>query len=384
MINSSLIDSSVRAASKPLMLETSSQLAAAASKWRDCEILGVDTEFLRERTYRAELGLVQVSDGNTAWLIDTVRIDDFEPLKQLFTSAGILKVLHSSSEDLEVLWNTFGVSPHPMMDTQTACAMLGQPLQMSYHNAVKWMIGIEVDKDQTRSNWIRRPLKPAQLHYAATDVVFLPSMAAKMKHELEQLGRWQWLEEDVAWMLKSSKTPIEPDRAYLRFNRTHQLDPPSLNALKALAAWREKSAIQRNLARGFVISDTSLMQLAKRMPVNVDELHEIEGLHPNTVKRHQSTLLKIIEQNREKQEILEQNYPMSSRQRQLLTKMREVVKQEAGSLQVDPALLASRRLLETLIRSLESGGPVPDRLTGWRNAVITGKLLALAANGYKG
>ena len=108
MIDSKTIDRALRAAAKPLLLEKTEQLLAAAENWHQQPILGIDTEFLRERTYRAQLGLVQVSDGISAWLVDTLQLENLQPLKAMFADASILKVFHSASEDLEVLWNTLG------------------------------------------------------------------------------------------------------------------------------------------------------------------------------------------------------------------------------------------------------------------------------------
>ena len=384
MIDTSTIDSALHAATQPLLLENAEQLHAAARHWSGQAVLGIDTEFLRERTYRAQLGLVQVSDGYTAWLVDTKRLEDLEPLKQLFTNPAILKVFHSASEDLEVLWNTLGVTPHPMADTQIACAMLGQPLQMSYHHAVKWMIGVEVDKEQTRSDWIRRPLKPAQLHYAATDVVFLPAMLDKLRRDLVLRGRWSWLEEDVAIMIDNSQKAIESERAYLRLNGFSNLDMPSLHLLRALTAWREQTARERNLARGFVLPDAALLQLASRKPQSTRELAELTGLHPKALSRYQDTLLSIIGQNRDALEPIEQALPLDKQQRRVIDAMRDLVQREAKLLQVDPAILASKKQLEALLRAQESGSPIPERLRGWREPIITGKLLRLAVMALSG
>ncbi len=377
MIDSNTIESAERAAAQPILLERDDELRDAASQWSGAALLAIDTEFLRERTYWAQLGLVQVSDGRTAWLVDTMRLEHLEPLKQLFTNAAILKVFHSASEDLEVLWNTLGVVPRPMVDTQIACALLGQPLQMSYHHAVKWMIGIEVDKELTRSNWIRRPLKPEQLHYAATDVVFLPAMLEKLRRDLQHRGRWPWLEEDVAQMIDNSQQETDSARAYLRLGGSGQLDVASLHVLKALADWREQTARERNLARGFVIPDKALLQLATKKPQNVAELLELSGLHPNALRRYQDRLLEIISEYRDEQEPIEQALPLDNQQRRTINAMRDMVQIEAKRLQVDPAILASRKQLEALLRAYESGSPIPERLSGWRESVITGKLLQM-------
>ena len=196
MLDNTSIKQALSAGEHPILLESATQLAHAANQWEKSEVLGVDTEFVRERTYRADLGLVQVSDGQTAWLIDPLATGSLEPLAQLMANTAIIKILHSCSEDLEVLMHALGQLPQPLVDTQIASAMLGQSLQLGYHHAVKWLFDIAIDKDQTRSNWCRRPLHTRQLRYAAMDVVFLPMMLQKMRLKLEKADSVfrEWME----------------------------------------------------------------------------------------------------------------------------------------------------------------------------------------------
>ena len=215
MTNTSL-KKSLFAADHPILLETAAQLSEAKKSWAGNGLLGIDTEFVRERTYRANLGLVQVSDGHTAWLVDPVRLDSLEPLREMLVDPDITKVLHSGSEDLEVLFQAIGAVPDPLVDTQVACAMLGQPLQLGYHATAQWLFDIEVDKEQTRSNWCRRPLTDRQLHYAAMDVVLLPRIARTLLSRLTEMGRLSWMQEDVARAQCNAAIPVDPDLMYLR------------------------------------------------------------------------------------------------------------------------------------------------------------------------
>ncbi|MDZ4731287.1 MAG: ribonuclease D [Xanthomonadales bacterium] len=377
MLNSNEIETALHAALNPALLETHEQLEKAAHAWSQAEILGIDTEFLRERTYWAELGLVQVSDGQQAWLVDVIKIDDLTPLKSMFENQAILKVFHSSSEDFEVLWHALQVSPQPVADTQVACAMTGQPLQMSYHSAIKWLTGIEVDKDQTRSNWLRRPLSSRQLHYAATDVVFLPALVNQVRSTLLGQNKWQWLEEDVARAIAQSRESLQPQDAYLRLGGAASLGAGQLQVLRALAAWREQEATSRNLARGFVITDAELILLSRQLPESLEQLNEIEGLHERTLKRHGDALLAAVQAGLKSTEPVEAIQALDKSQKRIIGDMRNLVLVEAEAHGVDPALLASRKVLESLLRAVENGTDIPERLSGWRYRVITEKLINL-------
>lgn len=368
---------SLLAAEHPILVETPSQLGQAEQSWNGNKVLGIDTEFVRERTYRAELGLVQVSDGETAWLVDPVKLESLDMLQQLLANPAITKVLHSGSEDLEVLLNAVGALPAPLVDTQVACAMLGQPLQMGYHTTVQWLFDIEVDKEQTRSNWCKRPLTERQLHYAAMDVVLLPEMYAILKARLEEKGRWTWLQEEAARAQDIARRIVEPEQAYMRVSGAGRLDKEELRILRSLAAWRETTANEKNLARGFVISDAGLMELARARPASAREARKLEGIHPKALDRYAQTLIPLIESAPDDQSPLANLDSLNGAQRKQLSAMRDLVQQKARELEVEPALLASRRELERLIQAVSEDRDIPGRFTGWRKSIISDDLLAI-------
>jgi len=374
------INKAIEAAGNPILLESLAQLEEAEKIWMNCSILGIDTEFVRERTYRADLGLVQISDGETAWLLDPLAVKSYDPLLRMMENPGILKLLHSGSEDMEVLQNAIGAIPEPLIDTQIACAMLGQPLQLGYHHALKWLFDVEIDKDQTRSNWCKRPLNERQLHYAAMDVVLLPEMLLTLRPKLEEAGRWSWLQEDVARMRRNALETVDPDYAYMRFSAIGRMDNETLQALKYLARWREQVAKDRNRARGFVISDSTMLQMARVKPSSAEQLRDIDDIHPVALSLYEGTLLQLISDAAGDQAPVEKLEQLDERQRQQLKDMRSIVQSRSTELAVDPALLASRRELEKLIRALAAGSPIPERFLGWRKEIITDQLMAVAAS----
>jgi len=380
MLDNTAIKQALSAGEHPILLDSAAQLERAAKQWEKSAVLGIDTEFVRERTYRADLGLVQVSDGRTAWLVDPLCATSLEHLARLMANPEITKVLHSSSEDLEVLLYTLGQLPEPLVDTQIAAAMLGQPVQLAYHHAVKWLFDLAVDKDQTRSNWCRRPLSARQLRYAAMDVVLLPMMLQKIKPQLEETGRWHWLQEDIARMKRNSSTVVDPEMAYLRFPGIGRLDQPELKVLQALASWREKIAEKRNRARGFVISDSGLMQMATLRPSSPEEIREIEEIHPGALARYQGQLLRLIDTAPSDISPIEKIVALNNGQKRQLKAMRRVVSERARELGIDPVLLASRRELEKLIRAVAKGTQPPERFLGWRRKIVTDELLKLSVS----
>lgn len=369
------IKKAIESAEHPILLETVTQLKQAEETWNQSAILGIDTEFVRERTYRAELGLVQVSNGHMAWLFDPLALKTHEPLVQLIKNPGITKILHSGTEDLEVLLHAIGALPDPLVDTQIACAMLGQPLQLGYHHALKWLFDVEIEKDQTRSNWCKRPLTGRQLRYAAMDVVLLPEMYTTLRTRMEEAGRWSWLEEDVARMQRVARETIDPEKVYMRFAGIGRMDNTTLQVLKYLARWREEVAIERNRARGFVVSDASMLQIARLKPSNRADLDSVEGIHPVALSRYADVLLRLVEEACADPTPVEKFEQLDEKQRAQLKQMRAIVTKRSTELGVDPALLASRRELEKLIRAGTAGKEPPERFLGWRKQVVTDELV---------
>ncbi len=380
MIKQNEINTALTAADQVIMIESAQQLQQALEEWLECEVLGIDTEFVRERTWRADLGLVQLSDGKKVWLVDPLKTGPLPPLSSLFENQAIVKILHAPSEDLDVLLYTTGAVPEPLFDTQIACAMLGQSLQMGYHTTVEWLLDIIVDKGETRSNWCKRPLRPAQLHYAALDVCLLPMMHRLLLSRLQDLGREGWLAEDCSRLLNKAQTPADPEQTWKRIRGSTRLDGASLAILQSLATWRDKEAERRNLARGFVIKDTALLTIANQQPDSVDALTELDIWHPRAVQRHGHKMIATIDQILQEGRTAEQPDMLKVEHRKLMSDMRQVVQEKATELSVEPALLASKRELESLILS-PPGEPLPERFLGWRKDVITNELKVLK-DGY--
>lgn len=378
MNNKNEINTALNAADHPIMVESSMQLEQAVGTWLQCRTIGIDTEFVRERTWRADLGLVQLSDGKTVWLVDPLKTGPLDPFSALLEEQSVTKLLHAPSEDLDVLLYTTGAVPEPLFDTQIACAMLGQPLQMGYHTTVEWLLGITIDKGETRSNWCRRPLRPAQIKYAALDVCLLPMMQRQLLDKLVELGRAAWLAEDCARLLVKARTPANPEESWKRINGNNRLDGTSLAILQSLATWRDNEAERRNLARGFVIRDNDLMTIANKKPGNMSELSALDIWHPNAIRRHGPGLIARMDDILQKGVTAETPDTLKPEHRKLMSSMRNLVQEKAKELSVDPALLASRRELEGLIL-LPQNQPLPERFLGWRKSIITDDLITMKA-----
>ncbi|HEY4597347.1 MAG TPA: ribonuclease D, partial [Thermoanaerobaculia bacterium] len=185
-------------------IRTDADLAAAAERWAAAPVLGLDTEFVRTNTFYHRLGLIQVTDGATSWLVDPLAARDLSPLAAVFRSPGV-KVLHSASEDIEVFYRALGVLPEPLFDTQIAGALAGAGAFLSYQKLVAAYLGVELAKEETRTDWLARPLSPGQLAYAAEDVAYLVPLYERLTADLQALGRLDWALEDSAALLDTTR-----------------------------------------------------------------------------------------------------------------------------------------------------------------------------------
>lgn len=369
------IAAAIQAAESALLLTGAEEIVRAAENWGRCEALGIDTEFVRERTYSARLGLVQISDGRTVWLLDPLVPGALEPLAKLLREPRIDKIFHSPSEDLEVLQLTAGALPEPHIDTQLACALLGQPLQVGYHKAVEWLLDIEIEKEQTRSNWCARPLRPEQLRYAALDVAPLPLIWSLLEQKLLEKDRLAWFREDCERQLSKARSIPDPKELWQRIKGSGRLDGLSLAILQELARWREDLARDKDLPRGFILPDPVLVTIADRKIQRTGELAEIDGLHPKAVQRHGAAVCDRVQRAMQAGLELPPLATLSRPQRRQLGKLRTRVGSKADALGVEASLLATKRELEELV--LSAGNEIPERLTGWRMDQITKDLLAI-------
>ncbi len=280
----------------PKLMRSPRELEEACRRWRSCEMLALDTEFVRTRTFYAHLGLIQVFDGTQIVLVDTVAIQDLEPFGRLLAEMEGAAILHSCSEDLGIFLNLFDVLPRRLFDTQVAAGLVGHGYSVGYQALVQKLLGIAVPKGETRSDWLARPLSPAQLRYAAEDVAHLPEIWRILSDQIRELGREEWVEEEFSRLVEPQRYRVEEEDAFRRIKGMGTLDARGLAALQGLAAWREREAKRRDLARNFVVRETSLLEIARRRPSSEAELQKIRDLRPDQRRRYGREILRILKE----------------------------------------------------------------------------------------
>jgi len=275
-------------------VEDEAELNKLCQKWRASKMLAVDTEFMRSHTYYPIAGLLQVNDGEANYLIDPTVIDNCSAFAGVLCDVNVVKVLHSCSEDLEVFQHLLGVVPVNLIDTQLAAALCGYGFSVGYANLVRAVLNIELPKEQTRSDWLQRPLSNAQLDYAAIDVEYLYELASVLIVQLNKSERMFWLREDCDRLLGVYVENQSETKAYLRFKQAWRLNAGKLAILDVLAQWRERKARARDVPRNRVIKEHSLMDLAQLAPSDTGQLRQFEGITERMVRADGEELIRLI------------------------------------------------------------------------------------------
>jgi ribonuclease D len=355
------------------ILTTNAAIADWAARLESAPAIGLDTEFLRERTYRAELCLIQVATADDATCIDPLAETDLTPLVPSLTAESTVKVMHASRQDVEVLFPLAGLT-RPIFDTQIAAALTGLPAQIGYGELVRRALGTDLAKSHTRTDWSRRPLSMEQVEYALDDVRYLLPLKAHLEEQLDKLGRLKWLAEELAALGDAQSFTVDPESAWQRLKGLRGLDPGRTRLTRGLAAWRERRAIERNRPRGWILDDIALREIVMRVPRSAEQLLQVPEMPAGVVKNCAEDILRIVAEA----EVPNPPPPLVSRPRPspeqmaLVKKLGAINQAVAQSLGLSPEVLATRRDIEQLVE----GGRDVAMLQGWRRTVVGEPMLA--------
>lgn len=368
----------------PRYITKTTELNELCEQLRDCSRLALDTEFVGEDSFVPRLELIQVATEETAAVIDFPAVQSngaLETFWQIVCDPAVEKVVHAGRQDLDLFAVHAGQIPKPFFDTQIAAAMVGFGPQVAYANLVQRVHGKKLDKAHTFTNWSARPLSHAQLAYALEDVTFLLAIHDHLHGRLSKLGRLQWVHEEFARLESAvGETRREPQERYQRVRGWDQLKPKSAAVLRELAAWREGEAKRRNVPRNRVVRDEVLLQLARHPPRQMDELHNVRGLHSSEADRNGENLLATI---RAALALPPSAWPVLSKERKpepestgLVELLQAIVKACALQAEIAPTILATSADLQALVEAKTDRSTLElPLLRGWRRMLVGNVLL---------
>lgn len=343
------------------------------------DYIAIDTEFLREKTYYARLCLIQVANDDVIACVDPLALHDLAPLWDVFFDTRILKVLHASRQDLEIIHDLTGRVPTPIFDTQIAATVAGHEESISYSRLVESICGEQLDKTLSRTDWSRRPLSAEQIRYAEDDVRHLRPIFKKLRAELIDTGRMQWLEDDFEYLSNPALYTTHPQEMFRKVKRGQMLRPKQLAVLRELAAWRETAAMKLDKPRKWLIDDDVLFEIARHPPATLEALAQIRGMNEAGLKKWGKQILAATELGLA---IPESERPQWHERRKLKPSdkvladlMMALVRQRGLEHGVAPSLLANQSDLEAII----ADDPEAALRNGWRARLVGNELGALLA-----
>ena len=261
------------------LITTSEALADLCARLCKADFVCVDTEFMRENTFWPELCLIQIADSEEAAAIDPLAKGlDMTPLMNLLVdNEDVLKIFHAGGQDVEIIYNITGKTPHPIFDTQIAMMAVSQSEQIGYSNLVESWLGLQIDKGARFTDWSRRPLTERQIEYAIGDVTHLAKIFPKLLQRLIKTGRGVWLNIEMEKLADPAGYRNDPNLAWHRIKAAGR-NPAMLGRLKALAHWRELEAQDKNIPRGRIARDETVADIASHPPKLQADLAKVRGL----------------------------------------------------------------------------------------------------------
>lgn len=363
-------------------IEDEAALTTLRGEIAACSHVAIDTEFMRTNTFYPVLGLIQLADARGCYLVDPIPMRDHSEISALLAHPSQSFVIHSCSEDLNLLHTSLKVLPTRIFDTQLAAAFLGLGFSLSYQALVRDMFGVDIPKDETRSDWIKRPLSDTQKVYAATDVCYLLQLREALEVQLRERGSFDWFEQECAEQLSIAQG-IEQEsnwvNAYTNISNAWRLSDAALVHLQRLGVWREATARRRNKPRSWVAKDNDLTliaaQLEKMPQLTLADLKDMPQLDPQVASRYGQDLLRYLEGEPRFDVAIDRellNVPLAIGSRKHMKACQQVVQRLAAELGMAPELLGRKKLLIELIRNFERTGTLlwPESAPEWRKTVL--------------
>jgi ribonuclease D len=359
-----------------MVVQTDRDLAAFCDEVRGFPALFVDTEFVGEGRYYPDVGAIQVAAGGQTAVVDPLAVRDFSPLRALLVDPEVEKVFHAAGQDLGIFSRLLGEPVTPVFDAQIAAAMLGYDEQISFARLVERTTGVKLRKSHSFTDWLRRPLTPRQIEYAAEDVRYLEPAYEQLVKELAKRGRLSWAREEFSSLSDPARfVPTDPREVFLQIRGAERLNGEELCRLRQVAAWREETARALNLPPGRICMDPVLIELARHPRRTAEELQEVRGLRPPQVERFGRGLLAALHRTHDGP------CPTFARSRPLPARLEPTVdflvlclRSLAAKNEVSAGLLATRSDLTAIV--LHGARAKVPLMRGWRREAVGETLLA--------
>lgn len=349
------------------MIASDQDLVRTCEAFAASPFLCIDTEFHRETTYYSKLALIQMADAHTTVVVDVLAIDNLDPIKALLQNTAITKVFHAAYQDIEIFLHDLDCVPDPVFDTQVAAPLMGMNDQIGYGGLIKELLQVELDKSQSRTDWLQRPLSPKQIEYAAHDVYYLAQAYVLLTEKLTELGRLDWLAEEFRELANPDTYVTTDADMWKKIKGVNKLHGQQLAILQAITAWRETTAKQRNKPRRRIVADDVLTDIARQRCDSAEKILALRSLRNSRFNRHDAeALAAAAKQGLSLSKADWPRLPAFTRttveQDALVDLLSALIKYYAHEHGINPLVIASRKHLEALV----TGNTDIPLMHGWR------------------
>ena len=366
-----------------MYIKSADKLRVFCDNLQSAEVLVVDTEFVREKTYFHRIGLIQVGGGEHFAAIDPIALSDLTPLIELLKDPNKTKVFHAARQDLEILVRLCGQVIPPVFDTQIAAALVGWGTQISFAKIVFKALGKKIHKSETYTDWCRRPLSDNQIEYAINDVRYLMPVYEKLIERLIKMDRLEWIRGEVLdWEDPKTFALPDPQKRFMKIKNLRSLKPRNLTVLQKIAAWREGEAVNRDCLAKSIIRDDTLLEIARKIPRDIKTLSAIRGLYQKELSKCGVAILNAIESAMEIEEadlveLTKNNGHATTRGVEELIAAYVQIRSE--ELKIEPSLLADRKKIHSFVSHFEQKQVMDEHILfqGWRKELIGIPMLSL-------
>ncbi|MGQ8364035.1 ribonuclease D [Glaciecola sp. 1036] len=375
-------------------IETQEALDALCERLAEHEFISLDTEFVRTKTLYPLLGLIQIFDGKQVYLIDNTVMQSLASLKALAINPNVVKVIHSCSEDLDAISYNVGSFPTPIFDTQIAAHFLNLGNSLGYANLVEKLCNVSLDKTESRTDWLARPLRKEQLEYASADVTYLYKVYEILKAEVQQKGFLNMVIDEAQLMVDKKLNAVPEDNAYLNYSNAWKLAPKNLYALQLLAGWRLQLAREQNITLNFILRENVILEIAQKLPKSPNQLSRMYGITRKQIRLYSDTVLGIVRQVEMADESaypdrIERliNFPLYKNASSEIKRQIMEVAEKTG---LPESAIASKKQINDVLKytwfeksDLEDRQLKPDLLMGWRRELLGARISELFSESGK-
>ncbi|MFT5726341.1 MAG: ribonuclease D [Desulforhopalus sp.] len=362
------------------LIQDEAALNLLVQKARQTDAVALDTEFVWERTYYPQLGLIQIAlSDEECYLIDPIAIKDLSPLGKLLSDRSVIKILHDAPQDLSILQSATGAVPQNIFDTRLAAGFSDFPATLSLANLIKELLDIDLAKTETRTNWIKRPLTEDQVDYALDDVRYLRAIRVLLLTRIIGPKIKSWLQEELNLLNNPANyNGITGNGRYRKIRGSSSLGRQGLAILKNLAIWRDGMAQKRDRPRGHIIKDTGLIEISKLQPEDIECLASKTSLSEKAISRYGKNIIAIISATKEQDSSLyplqKQPTRLNNNEKKTLENLNGLISLKCDLLGIAPSLIGNSSELKQLTKTLQANKPKEieqlRQTSGWRKSFL--------------